>query len=116
MDLAAAERDRLRLDWIEENGLPPRAIGPRGEKLSTLREDVDGRMRLGFDGILAIDDSKRLRWMQENKVGVLTGMVDDPDGEPTIRRWQCEGAGLETARPTLIEAIDAAMFAEKEEV
>ena len=61
----------------------------------------------------AMMDSERLEWMEQNKVGVISGMVDDPNGEPTIFRWQCEGAGLETARPTLREAIDAARNAPK---
>lgn len=53
-------------------------------------------------------DSVRLDTLEKNEMDVFRFVMDDQNGEPTRVMWQCSGAGLETARPTIREAIDAA--------
>jgi hypothetical protein len=54
-------------------------------------------------------DTFRLDWMENNYRGVETYPMDDPDGEPTRRLWIPELMDASMARPTIREAIDAAL-------
>lgn len=57
----------------------------------------------------SIQDSERLNWLESNPDCIDTWLADDPNGNPTRRLWLLDGVCLAGARPTLREAIDAAI-------
>jgi hypothetical protein len=54
-------------------------------------------------------DSFRMDWMENYYRGVETYPMDDQDGEPTRQLWIAENGGIQMVRPTIREAIDAAI-------
>lgn len=57
-----------------------------------------------------IEDKERLDWLDAQCRGVEFFTMDGPyDGAPPRQFFQVDGLGLEKARPTLREAIDAGL-------
>lgn len=58
---------------------------------------------------LAHHDKTRVDWLEENMVELFAWVQDDQSGNPSRRMWQCSNVGLEKARSSIREAIDAAI-------